>query len=128
MDYETKTTESMHGGKRLTTVVTLGDCPPDFTGEQPGKRVLVLVTSKGCNGLSSHASVCCDYLRKSERGDYWVRVSAVFKDYSKTIMRAPQGTRATEKNLRAIHAEALLLLPEIQAACMARYYPSTVAA
>ena len=128
MTYETKISESMHGGKRLSTVVTLGDCPPDFTGEQPGKRVLVLVTSKGYNGLSSHASVCCDYLRKSERGDYWVRVSAVFEDYSQTIAKAPQGTRATEKNLRACHEQALLRMPEIQAACMARYYPETVAA
>lgn len=121
MDYETKITDTMHGGKKCETSVTLGAAPSDSMNDLPGERVLVLATRKGSNGrISAFASVCVD--RDTGRG-YRTRTSAIFQDYAQTIAVAPQGTRATEKNLLACHNEALLRMPDIIAACMAKYYP-----
>lgn len=124
MTYETKMTYPMHGGVKFETCVTLGDAPADSMHDKPGKRVLVLATLKRHDGLIAHASVCVE----RDEGSYTTRTSAVFEDYSRTLYKAPQGTRATEKNLRALHNQALEVLPDVQHACMARYYPETVVA
>ena len=128
MTYETKTTRTMRGELKLETVVKLGEALPDSMNDTGGERVLVLATLKGYNGITSHASVCVEKLCEFKDGArYTTRTSAIFGDYSQTIAKAPQGTRATEKNLHACHGQALLRLPEIVAECMARYYPEVLA-
>lgn len=128
MDYETKITDSMHGGKKLETCITLGASPADIRGDA-GERVLVVSTRKGCNGISTFASVCVECKQTGNDGlTYTSRTSAVFEDYSQTIAKAPAGARATLKNLQACHNEALQRLPDIHAACMDRYYPATTSA
>lgn len=128
MTYETKVTRTMRGDLKHETVVRLGVAPADSMNEQAGERVLVLTTMKGYSGITSHASVCVERLSSFADGTrYTTRTSAIFGDYSAVVQRAPQGTRATEKNLAAIHAEALAKLPDIVAACMARYYPEAMA-
>lgn len=124
MTYETKITPAMHGGQKLETTIKLGNAPADSMNDEPGERVLVIATRKGDKGISTFASVCIERTRAQ---GYAVRTHALYGDYSGTIQRAPAGTRATLKNLQALHDEALKQAPALVARCMAHYYPEALA-
>lgn len=106
MDYEISISRDSSNALQAKTTIPLAQ----------DRRELRITTSKNTSrgGIGTHASV----VQVSEDGRLYSHM--LFQDYSKQIARDAKG-RATEKNIRAMHALALESLPAILAEVTAQY-------
>lgn len=108
MTCETKLAKSSNGWK-ASTEIEIGDSPADYTGF-PAKRILRMTTSKDSRGNISAFAVTCE--RRDTGYRYSSECHALFGGYSKKVL-AVVNKKATEKQVMAIHQEALASFPAI---------------
>lgn len=87
-----------------------------------GGKWIVITSNKMCSGgLWSHAQVC----EIEQDGVFHVRKFEMFGDFRKQVAMKP--ARCTEKNIRALHEEAIAQIEQIKAEASA-FYAMKVAA
>ena len=122
MTYETKLTKS-HFGWNAKTDIVIGEASADHTGFT-GQRILRIQTSKHhSGGISSMASV--HVARDTCRG-YSTETFALYGDFRQRC-GIISDKRATEKNVRDIHAIALREIDDIIIRAKAFYATASAA-
>lgn len=106
---ETKVTRSIRGELQALTTIPLFEV---------GDRVLQVTTFKSSPGIVCDAQVVQEH-------DGMITF-VIFQDYHKTLVR-DRTARATEKNIRSVHAQGLAGIEAVLAEARQQYAVSTLA-
>jgi len=107
-------------GLQASTTLSLGTIA---TPDGPGERILEITTRKDTRGgITSHAYV---YVQRGSVAIGYTKTFELVGDYRSGRLTAPNRYRATEKNIRLVHAEALQRVDQCLANAHAFYAAKT---